>query len=120
VYVVYLIKNVSARPPVYNFFPLFFSFFLPSLFKITDTHNYKMSISPMDLDSSLDDLIRKRKQTHHKKPSNNNTNTNKRQQHSHSLHQQQNKPKSSLNIQTRAKITKPSQPQRSGINSRLV
>jgi hypothetical protein len=67
----------------------------------------------MDLDSSLDDLIKKRRQS---KPHANNNNKKQQQQSNKNKQQQQTRP----SIQTKkAKVTKPT-PQRSGINSRLV
>lgn len=66
----------------------------------------------MDLDSSLDDLIKKRKQS---KPSN--ANTKKQQQQSHKTKQQQHtRPAIQIN---KAKVNKHI-PQRTGINARLV
>ena len=76
-----------------------------------------MSHSPMDLDSSLDDLIKKRKtfgsDKNKFKKQNNNTNKNKKQH--------QNQPQSRPSLQTnKAKVTKPAQRKSSGINARLV
>lgn len=76
-----------------------------------------MSHSPMDLDSSLDDLIKKRKtfgsDKNKFKKQNNNTNKNKKQH--------QNQPQSRPPLQTsKAKVTKPAQRSSSGINARLV
>lgn len=70
-----------------------------------------MSITPMDLDSSLEDLIKKRKN----KPNNNN----QKQQNGGKKQQQNNKPRPSIQVQTKAKVTKP-QRHNSGINARLV
>ncbi|KAG2207249.1 hypothetical protein INT46_008867 [Mucor plumbeus] len=75
-----------------------------------------MSHSPMDLDSSLDDLIKKRKtfgsDKNKFKKQNNNTNKNKKQH--------QNQPQSRPSLQTnKAKVTKPAQRKSSGINARL-
>ncbi|GAA5795897.1 hypothetical protein HPULCUR_001261 [Helicostylum pulchrum] len=68
-----------------------------------------MSISPMDLDSSLDDLIKKRKGNNHNQP---------RKQQGKSKAQQQTKSRPALNVKSRAKVTKP-QRTGGGINSRL-
>lgn len=74
-----------------------------------------MSISPMDLDSSLDDLIRKRKSNkpNHSYPKK--QQQGKKQQHQH---QQQTKSRPALNVNSKAKVTKPQRT--GGINSRLV
>lgn len=69
-----------------------------------------MSISPMDLDSSLDDLIKKRKGNNHNQP---------RKQQGKNKVQQQTKSRPALSVKSRAKVTKP-QRTGGGINSRLV
>lgn len=68
-----------------------------------------MSITPMDLDSSLDDLIKKRRTN---KPNNN------QKQHNQGKKQHQTKSRPSVNVQNKAKVTKPHR--NSGINARLV
>ncbi|KAG2229035.1 hypothetical protein INT48_009591 [Thamnidium elegans] len=62
----------------------------------------------MDLDSSLDDLIKKRKGNNHNKP---------RKQQGKNNAQQQTKSRPALNVKSRAKVTKPQRT--GGINSRL-
>lgn len=64
----------------------------------------------MDLDSSLDDLIRKRKTN---KPNNQN-----QKQHNGGKKQRQTKSRPSIQVQSKAKVTKPQR--NSGINARLV
>ena len=94
-------------PPIPSFC---FFFFLHTLSLNT------MSYSPMDLDSSLDDLIKKRRQ---KQPK---STPPRKQPTNQTKHPKKQLSRPNIPIQSnKAKVSKPSTPQRtSGINARLV